>query len=135
MKAKFRNPNCPYALVGSIVFPSIRAAESYCTAHDIPLYDIESDDPRVLAKCKQIAAATLPTLKEIQDNFRAVWNTVSDEVHEKVKQRNRAVEKGDLLSGLYERYAAEAAGKSNGFYSCMVLLYPYIDTLERVLRM
>lgn len=32
---KFKNYNCPYALARGIVFPSIHAAEAYCTANGL----------------------------------------------------------------------------------------------------
>ena len=133
---KFKNTNCPYALVRGIVFSSIYEAESYCTAHKLDVNtEIEADDPRVLAKCKQIAEFTLPTLRAAQDNIKSVWNGVQADVQRKIADRNEARERHDMLLSMYQDDATEALGKSNGFYACMILLQPYIDTLERVLRL
>ena len=125
---KFKNVNCPYALVRGIVFPSIYAAESYCTAHKLDVNtEIEADDPRILAKCKQIAEFTLPMLHAAQERFRSNWNSLRADCHAKTTARNEAQARQDE--------ATEALGKSNGVYSGMVLLQTYITTLENVLML
>lgn len=133
---KFKNINCPYALVRGIVFPSINTAVSYCIAHNLDVNtEIESDDPRVLAKCKQIADFTLPVLRATQEHFRGEWNNLRGDCHRKITARNEAQARHDLCMSAYRDDATEAVGKSNGFYSGMVLLQGYITTLEKVLML
>lgn len=133
---KFKNSNCPYALVNGIVFPSIFDAESYCTREGLDVNtSIRSDDPEVLAECQQIARATLPMLREIQNHFRRSWDGVRTEVSEKAAARDAAKEKHELGWRVHQDWVLEAVGKSTGFYDCMVLIGPYIETLEKVLRL
>lgn len=133
---KFKNSNCPYALVNGIVFPSIFDAESYCTREGLDVNtSIRSDDPEVLAECQRIARATLPLLREIQKHFRRSWDGVRAEVSEKAAARDVAKEKHELGWQVYQDWVLEAVGKSTGFYDCMVLIGPYIETLEKVLRL
>jgi len=133
---KFKNTNCPYALVRGIVFSSIYEAESYCTAHKLDVNtEIEADDPRILAKCKQIAEFTLPMLHAAQERFRSNWNSLRADCHAKITARNEAQARHDMLLSMYQDETTEALGKSNGFYSGMVLLQTYITTLENVLML
>lgn len=133
---KFCNANCPYALVNGIVFPSIYAAESYCTREGLDVNtSIRSDDPEVLAECQRIARATLPMLREIRKHFRISWAGVRKAVEEKATARDAAEAKHELGWEVYQDWVLEAVGRSTGFYDCMVLIDPYIDMLERVLRL
>ena len=133
-RGKFKNSNCGYALVRGIVFSSIYEAESYCTAHNLDVNtEIESDNPLALAKCKQIAVATLPILRALQEHSQSIWVSLRTDFHAKIKRRNEARVYHDFLVSLYEEEAAESLGKSNGFYCGMVLLRNYINTLENVL--
>lgn len=133
---KFRNTNRPYALVNGIVFPSIYAAESYCTREGLDVNTcIRSDDPEVLAECQRIARATLPMLREIQKHFHVSWDSVRKDVEEKAAARDAAEAKRELGWEVHQEWVLEAVGRSTGFYDCMVLIAPYIDTLERVLRL
>ena len=133
---KFKNGNCPYALVNGIVFPSIYAAECYCTREGMDVNTcIQSDNPKVLAECQRIARATLPMLREIQKHFRREWDSVRADVAAKATARDAAKEKNELGWEVYQDWVLEAVGKSTGFYDCMVLIGPYIETLEKVLRL
>lgn len=133
---KFHNGNCPYALVNGIVFSSIYAAESYCAREGLDVNtSIRSDDPEVLAECQKIARATLPMLREIQKHFRVSWDSVRKDVEGKAAARDAAEAKHELGWEVYQDWVLEAVGRSTGFYDCMVLIAPYIETLERVLRL
>ena len=133
---KFKNGNCPYALVNGIVFSSIFDAESYCTREGLDVNtNIRSDDPEVLVECQRIARATLPMLREIREHFRRSWADVRAEVQEKAAARDTAKKKQELGWQVHQDWVLEAVGKSTGFYDCMVLINPYIETLEKVLRL
>jgi hypothetical protein len=131
---KFKNSNCGYALVRGIVFSSIYEAESYCTAHKLDVNtEIESDNPLVLAKCKQIAATTLPMLRLLQEQFRDKYDNLQKEYSIKNKARNEAETQGDMRLSLYQSYVTESIGKIDGFFHGMGLIDTYINTLENVL--
>ena len=133
---KFRNSNCPYALVNGIVFPSIFDAEGYCTREGLDVNTcIQSDDPEVLAECQRIARATLPMLREIQKRLHRGWDGVRKDVDEKAAARDAAEAKHELGWKVHQDWVLEAVGRCTGFYDCMVLIGPYIETLEKVLRL
>lgn len=135
-QGKFKNVNCGYALVRGIVFPSIYAAESYCTSHGLDVNtEIESDDPRVLAKCKQIAEFTLPVLRAIKERVTQDFDKQCAKCEAEVKARDSAEINHELGWEVHKDWAREAAGEVGGFYNCMILLDPYIETLEKVLRL
>ena len=57
------------------------------------------------------------------------------EVSDKAAARDAAKEKHELGWRVHQDWVLEAVGKSTGFYDCMVLIGPYIETLEKVLRL
>ena len=134
-QGKFKNVNCPYALVSGIVFPSIYAAESYCTREglDVNVW-IQSDDPEVLQECKRIARTTLPVLMALRDASRIEWDKLRSDVHEKAKRRDAAKERRELGWEVHQSWVDTAIGKVDGYYKHMILLNGYIDTLQKVLR-
>ena len=124
---KFHNRNCPYALVNGIVFPSIYAAENYCTREGLDVNtSIRSDDPVVLAECQRIARVTLPLLMEIQKHFRTDWYGVRADLEIKAAARDAAEAMHELGWEIHQEWVREAVGRSTGFYDCMVLIGPYI---------
>lgn len=132
---KFKNVNCKYALCNGIVFPSVFAAEAYCTANGLDVNEsIQSDDPAVLAECKRIATSLLPTLKYIKSQEDTAHGMVSDELTRKVKARNEAEEQAYLGWEVHNDWVNQAIGKSNGFYECTKILWDYISVLESVCR-
>ena len=133
---KIKNINCGYALVRGIVFPSVYAAKSYCTAKGLDVNtEIGADDPRVLAKCKQIAKFTIPTLRAIQECFVQGFNAACAKCEAEVKARDAAEINHELAWEVHNDWVRDARGKVGGFYDCMVLLDQYIETLEKVLRL
>lgn len=131
---KFKNVNCPYALVRGIVFPSIYSAESYCTAHGLDVNtEIESDDPRVLAKCRQIAEFTLPMLRGIQEHYQEYFNSKIKDADKKVELRNTSRDNGTLGWEVLQDWVIAATGEISGVGSCINMLYSCMDTLEKIL--
>lgn len=131
---KFKNVNCGYALVGGIVFPSIFAAEEYCTREGLdPNVWVEADDPAVLQKCQDIARATLPMLREIRAELRRGWVGELEAVNRADAALDAA--KMDLGRSYYQDRVIKASGEAHGYHSCMVKMEPYIETLDRIQRL
>lgn len=133
-QGKFKNVNCPYALVSGIVFPSIYAAESYCTREglDVNVW-IQSDDPEVLQECKRIARTTLPVLMALRDASRIEWDKLLDDVKLKAERRDAAKERHEIGWEVHQSWVDAAIGKVDGFHEHMKMLDGYIDTLRKVL--
>lgn len=132
---KFKNYNCGYALVDGIVFPSVYAAESYCTRNKLDVdAHIQADDPSVLAECKRIARTTLPVLRDLQAKCRRKWAQVRQDCDTKAAARDEAERKNELGWEVHQDWVLEAVGQVAGFYDCMKVIGPYIDVLENVLR-
>ena len=133
-QGKFKNVNCSYALVNGIVFPSVYAAESYCTCHDLDVNEcIQADDYEVLQECKRIARTTLPILLALREASRTRWDKIRSDVSEKAKRRDAAKERHEIGWEVHQSWVDTAIGKVDGFYEHMTLLNGYIDTLQRVL--
>ena len=132
---KFKNTNCGYALVNEIVFGSVFEAEEYCTREGLDVNAwIEADDPEVLARCQQIAATSLPTLRKLQADCRAVFDRLCKASRQRAAERDAAAEKRELGWEVYQDWVLQAGGEVGGCYDCMKAVDDYIMTLERVRR-
>lgn len=132
---KFKNINCGYALVNGIVFGSVYDAEEYCTREGLDVNTwIEADSPEVLSRCQQIAKNSLPGLRLLKDRCSVGFDLRSDDVKVKAKARDAAKGKHELGWEVHNAWVEEAIGTVSGFDDCMMYIYGYIETLERILR-
>lgn len=133
---KFKNVNCGYALVNGIVFPSVYAAEEYCTREGLDVNTwIKADDPAVLVECKRIAAVTLPSLREMQKQAQRQWEAIREDLQLKSAARNKARDENQYSWELWvrEERVHEGIGKVHGFYDCMKIIDDYAWSLQGVL--
>lgn len=141
---KFKHVNCPYALVNGIVFRSIFDAESYCTTTGLDVNEyIESDDPRVLAKCAQIAVFSLPVLRESLRRAERQREIIHADEQKIVVERDSwqaALDaKADLWSSVQLKLCKERLehkiGEWMGCWEAIKILRYDIETLESVIRL
>lgn len=132
---KFKNVNCPYAIVDGIVFNSIFEAEEFCTREGLdPNYCIESDSEEALKKCKETAAAALPVLYETRCRYQRIFHELLKDDSAKADAVNDPEKMKELGSSVYRFWLQEAQGKVSGFYMAMEDLNKQIEMLERINR-
>lgn len=143
-KGRFKNVNAPYAIVNGVVFKSIFEAESYCQEVGLdPNFSIESDDPRALAKCQDVAAKAIPVLKELLHRQEALSWRKQEEVERLWRRYAVCVkrEKASLNIGtrvdreLASEYASAAGSELAGCGQALSVTREYLRDLERIMRL
>ena len=141
---RFKNVNAPYAIVNGVVFKSIYEAESYCQELGLdPNLLIESDDPRALAKCRDVALKSIPILKELIRRQTAFSQGKQEEVERFWTEHAFCVEREKANPNIstqvsremmYE-YAVNAGNELVGCLQELAIAREYLYDLERIVRM
>lgn len=141
---KFKNVNAPYAIVNGIVFKSIYEAESYCQELGLdPNISIESDDPRALAKCRDVALKSIPILKELIRRQESVLHENQEDVDRLWREYGVCVEREKAYPNISTRVdrelaserAVAAGNKLDGCLHTLAVVSKYLYDLECIVRL
>lgn len=132
---KFKNVNCPFALVGGRVFGSIFEAEQYCTDHTLdPNTWVESGSPEALARCKEIAKQTMPMLELWQEQMSAEYSSMLDKATREVNELRAAQAKKEIGWEVHQQRVNEIVGAIHGYNKAQNYLNQQWETLFRILQ-
>lgn len=129
---KFKDKNLRFAKVGLRVFQGLFPAESYCTAHDL---DVDSaieykDSPELKAKVQEIATVQKAILRGVLEALDEAAEKNRQQLHQAVKDRDRAEETRDLLTDYYKNRVSEIAARGSGLYDAWKIVNGMLEELE-----
>ena len=134
-----KSSNCPFALVRGVVFLSVSDAKEYCRREglDADVW-VRTGDLDTLTECEHIARVALPVLREIREHFSEQFDNSIAASHSEMEKVVALEHSCDVLDEARYQVKRESwirgTGRVNGLYDGLVILYRYIDTLEKVLR-
>lgn len=129
-----KNVNLPFAKVGLRVFPSLLAAETYCTMHDLDVdhmieygdsEELKNEVQKIAMMQKAVLQGVLEALDRHKEKIDAEWERA-------VKIRDNAEKTRDLLLEYDQKRVIEIVAKNVGVNEARKIVWKMLEELERI---
>lgn len=129
-----KNVNLPFAKVGLRVFPSLFAAETYCTMYDL---DVDSmieygNSEELKNKVQKIAMIQKVVLRDVLEALDRHKEKIDAEWERAVKVRDNAEKTRDLLLEYDQKRVIEITAKNVGVNEARKIVWKMLRELEQI---